>query len=156
MKQLETLKAEGRIEEARQHGLLQLIAHQRHAGLHYEVACLHDNLGREAQAIPLYQQAIALGLTDESLRGAWLGLGSSYRTTGQYPEALAAFEQGLARFPDANEFKVFRAMVCYNLGRNKEGMESLLAVLAETATDPALAPYRRAIALYAADLDRRW
>ncbi len=31
-------------------------------------------------------------------------------------------------------------MVCYNLGRNKEGMESLLAVLAETATDPALAP----------------
>lgn len=32
MKQLETLKAEGRIEEARQHGLLQLIAHPRHAG----------------------------------------------------------------------------------------------------------------------------
>lgn len=156
MKQLETLRAEGRIEEARQHGLLQLIEHPQHAELHYEVACLHDTLGRETQAIPLYQKAIALGLSEVSLRGAWLGLGSSYRSTGQYTEALAAFEQGLARFPDATEFRVFRAMACYNLGHHKEGMESLLAVLAVTTTDPDLTPYRRAIALYAEDLDRRW
>ncbi|MGY3931687.1 acetyltransferase [Aeromonas encheleia] len=156
MKQLETLRAEGRIEEARQHGLLQLIEHPQHAELHYEVACLHDTLGRETQAIPLYQKAIALGLSEVSLRGAWLGLGSSYRSTGQYAEALAAFEQGLARFPDATEFRVFRAMACYNLGHHKEGMESLLAVLAVTTTDPDLTPYRRAIALYAEDLDRRW
>lgn len=156
MKQLETLRAEGRIEEARQHGLLQLIEHPQHAELHYEVACLHDTLGRETQAIPLYQKAIALGLSEVSLRGAWLGLGSSYRSTGQYTEALAAFEQGLARFPDATEFRVFRAMACYNLGHHKEGMESLLAVLAVTTTVPDLTPYRRAIALYAEDLDRRW
>ena len=156
MKQLETLRAEGRIEEARQHGLLQLIEHPQHAELHYEVACLHDTLGRETQAIPLYQKAIALGLSEASLRGAWLGLGSSYRSTGQYAEALAAFEQGLARFPDAAEFRVFRAMACYNLGHHKEGMESLLALLAVTTTDPDLTPYRRAIALYAEDLDRRW
>ncbi|WP_338144621.1 tetratricopeptide repeat protein [Aeromonas salmonicida] len=97
-----------------------------------------------------------MGLAGEALRGAWLGLGSSYRTTGQYLEALAAFEQGLACFPNANEFKVFRAMVCYNLGRHKEGMESLLAVLAETTTTADLIPYRRAMALYATDLDRRW
>ncbi|CAJ1796610.1 hypothetical protein LMCDFJHI_01758 [Aeromonas salmonicida] len=156
MEQLQNLKAEGRIEEARQHGLLQLAERPQDAKLHYEVAGLHDNLGREAQAIPLYQRAIALGLMGEALRGAWLGLGSSYRTTGQYPEALAAFEQGLACFPNANEFKVFRAMVCYNLRRHKEGMESLLAVLAETTAAPDLIPYRRAMALYATDLDRRW
>lgn len=156
MKLLETLKAEGRIEEARQHGLLQLIEHPQHAELHYEVASLHDMQGREAQAIPLYQKAIALGLSEASLRGAWLGLGSSYRSTGQYTEALAAFEQGLAHFPDAAEFRVFRAMACHNLGLHKEGMETLLAVLAKTTTDPALVPYRRAMALYAADLDRRW
>ncbi|MEZ6932602.1 tetratricopeptide repeat protein [Aeromonas sp. S16(2024)] len=156
MKLLETLKAEGRIEEARQHGLLQLIEHPQHAELHYEVASLHDMQGREAQAIPLYQKAITLGLGEASLRGAWLGLGSSYRCTGQYTEALAAFDQGLARFPDAAEFRVFRAMTSYNLGHHKEGMETLLAVLAETTADPALVPYRRAIALYAEDLDRRW
>jgi hypothetical protein len=34
-------------------------------------------------------------------------------------------------------------------------MESLLAVQAETATDPAQAPYRHAITLYAANQDRR-
>lgn len=156
MKLLETLKAEGRIEEARQHGLLQLIEHPQHAELHYEVASLHDMQGREAQAIPLYQKAIRLGLGETSLRGAWLGLGSSYRCTGQYTEALAAFDQGLTRFPDATEFRVFRAMTCHNLGHHKEGMETLLAVLAETTADPALVPYRRAMALYAEDLDRRW
>lgn len=156
MKLLETLKAEGRIEEARQHGLLQLIEHPQHAELHYEVASLHDMQGRESQAIPLYQKAIRLGLGEASLRGAWLGLGSSFRSTGQYAEALAAFDQGLARFPDATEFRVFRAMACYNLGHHKEGMETLLAVLAETTTDPALVPYRRAMALYAEDLDRHW
>lgn len=156
MKQLEALKAEGRIEEARQHGLLQLVEHPQHAELHYEVAGLHDNLGRESQAIPLYQKAIALGLSEASLRGAWLGLGSSYRSTGQYAEALAAFEQGQARFPDANEFRVFGAMARYNLGQHKEGMETLLRVLAETTADPALVTYRRAMALYAEDLDRRW
>ena len=82
---------------------------------------------------------------------AWL-----WRWQEGYAEALATFDEALARFPDAAEFKVFRAMVCYNLGRSKEGMESLLAVLAATTTDPAIAPYRRAIALYAEDLDRRW
>lgn len=156
MKLLETLKAEGRIEEARQHGLLQLIEHPQHAELHYEVASLHDMQGREVQAIPLYQKAITLGLGEASLRGAWLGLGSSYRCTGQYAEALATFDEALARFPDATEFRVFRAMTCYNLGHHKEGMETLLGVLAETTADPALVPYRRAMALYAADLDRRW
>ncbi|MDU4187739.1 tetratricopeptide repeat protein [Aeromonas caviae] len=149
MKQLNTLKAEGRIEETRQHGLLQLIEHPNHAELHYEVAGLHDMLGREAQAIPLYQKAVSLGLGESSLRGALLGLGSSYRTTGRHAEALS-------RFPDAVEFKVFRAMTCYNLGRSKEGMETLLGILATTTTDPALLPYRRAMALYAEDLDRRW
>ena len=106
-------------------------------------------LGREAQAIPLYQKAVSLGLGESSLRGALLGLGSSYRTTGRHAEALS-------RFPDAVEFKVFRAMTCYNLGRSKEGMETLLGILATTTTDPSLLPYRRAMALYAEDLDRRW
>ncbi|MCJ7928118.1 tetratricopeptide repeat protein [Aeromonas caviae] len=85
MKQLNTLKAEGRLQEARQHGLLQLIEHPTHAELHYEVAGLHDMLGREVQAIPLYQKAVSLGLGESSLRGALLGLGSSYRTTGLMP-----------------------------------------------------------------------
>ncbi|MGS4909948.1 hypothetical protein ACVDHI_17435, partial [Aeromonas sp. 25-248] len=40
--------------------------------------------------------------------------------------------------------------------RSKEGMETLLGILATTTTDPALFPYRRAMALYAEDLDRRW
>ena len=98
---------------------------------------------RKVAALPEVKQArVASGVrADLALRDA---------------EALAAFDQGLARFPDATEFRVFRAMTCYNLGRNKEGMETLLGILATTTTDPALFPYRHAMALYAEDLDKRW
>ncbi|MGU5739057.1 tetratricopeptide repeat protein [Aeromonas caviae] len=121
MKQLNTLKAEGRFEEARQHGLLQLIAYPAHAELHYEVAGLHDMLGRETEAIPLYQKAVSLGLGEASLRGALLGLGSTYRTTGRHAEALATFDEALSRFPDAVEFKVFRAMTLLQPGAQQGG-----------------------------------
>lgn len=70
MKQLATLRAEERIEETRQHGLLPLIEHPAHAELHYAVASLHDMLGREAQAIPLYRKAIALGLARRPCAGS--------------------------------------------------------------------------------------
>ncbi|MCS3457205.1 tetratricopeptide repeat protein [Aeromonas rivuli] len=156
MKLLEALRVEGRIEEARQHGLLQLIEHPLHAELHYEVASLHDMLGREAQAIHLYQQAITLGLAGSSLRGALLGLGSSYRSLGQHEAALVTLEQGLALFPQASEFTAFRAMVHYNQGRHKEACEALLGLLAQSTADPSLTPYKGAMALYAEDLDRRW
>jgi tetratricopeptide (TPR) repeat protein len=156
MRQLMALKAEGRIEEARQHGLLQLGLKPQDAELHYEVAGLHDQLGREQDAIPLYCKAIALGLGGDALRGALLGLGSSYRSLGQHEAALTALEQGLARFPQASEFKAFRAMVYYNQSRHKEACEALLGLLAQTTSDPALTPYKGAMALYAEDLDRRW
>ncbi|HGY1050725.1 MULTISPECIES: tetratricopeptide repeat protein [Aeromonas] len=100
MEQLQNLKAEGRIEEARQHGLLQLAERPQDAKLHYEVAGLHDNLGREAQAIPLYQRAIALGLTGDALRGAWLGLGSSLSHHKAVPGGAGGLRAGSGLLPE--------------------------------------------------------
>jgi hypothetical protein len=47
-------------------------------------------------------------------------------------------------------------MALYNAGRAKEAVESLLRVVAETTSDAELASYRRAIELYAEDIDRKW
>lgn len=126
------------------------------AELQYEAACLHDQLGLETAAIPYYRAAIGAGLSGDQLRGAYLGLGSTYRALGQYESALATFDAGLAAFPAANELKVFRAMALYNLGRAKEAVAALVTVAAESSGDPAVQRYRRALALYAEDLDRRW
>ena len=124
--------------------------------LQYEAACVHDSLGEEAAAVPYYVAAIAAGLPQEELRGAYLGLGSTYRTLGRYAEAEHTLTEGLARFPQANEMKVFLAMVHHNLGRSTEAVQSLLALLATTSSDSGVRAYSRAIAFYAQDVERTW
>jgi tetratricopeptide (TPR) repeat protein len=124
--------------------------------LQYEAACVHDYLGREAAAIPFYLAAIADGLPPEQLRGAYLGLGSTYRALGQYPSAEQALSEGLTRFPDAAELKTFLAMALHNLGKSKQAVELLLTVIADTCADQHLCQYRKALMSYAHDIERSW
>jgi predicted Zn-dependent protease len=83
-------------------------------------------------------------------------LGSTLRALGQYPEAEATLRRGVKRFPEANDVKVFLAMALHNLGQSKAAVECLLAVLAQTSSDKEIQAYRRAITLYAQDIDRTW
>lgn len=126
------------------------------AELQYEIACLLDYRGEEAAAVGHYTAAIAAGLRDDLLRSAYFGLGSTYRALGAYEQALATFDEGVRRFPDALDLKVFRAMALYNAGQGKVAVETLLRVVAQTTGDVELARYRRAIELYAEDIDRKW
>ncbi|WP_253766830.1 tetratricopeptide repeat protein [Goodfellowiella coeruleoviolacea] len=123
----------------------------------YQAAWVHDLLGLEADAVPHYVRALARpGLPAEDRRGALLGLGSTYRTLGRYPEAVATLEQGVAEFPEHRPLRVFLAMAQHNAGRSKQAVESLLTLLVETTSDPEIAGYQQAIARYAEDLDRTW
>jgi len=150
------LRAEGKHAEARD--VLVALAAQSpdDAELQYEAACIHDFLGEEASAVTYYRTALLGPLSEEHLRGAYLGLGSTYRALGRYTEAEATLRQGVERFPEANEMKVFLAMALQNLGQSKAAVEYLLAVLAQTSGDKEIQAYRRAIALYAEDIDRKW
>lgn len=150
------LRTEGRHEEAQAILLRLARAHPEDAEIQYAAACVHDYLGHEADAVPFYIAAIAGGLLGDDLRGAYLGLGSTYRTLGRYADAEAALREGLRRFPDANELKVFLAMVEYNLGRARSAVEALLRLVAETSADENIRAYREAIAFYAGDIDRVW
>ena len=137
--------------------LLPLAAAAPHdAEIQYETACVHDSLGFEAEAVPFYRAALAAKLAPDARRGAFTGLGSTYRTLGRFAEARDTLEQGLAEFPDANEMRVFLAMTDHNLGQSRKAVETLLSLLAKTTNDPAIAAYRRAIEFYAQDVDRTW
>jgi len=150
------LRAEDSHEEARK--LLVQLASEfpTNPVVQYKTACVYDFLGREWEAIPYYHAAIENDLPEADLRGAYLGLGSTYRTLGQYTESKKILLEGLDHFPDANEMKVFLAMTFYNLGENHEAVSSLLKLITDTTSDEKIGDYERAIRFYADNLDRKW
>ncbi len=130
--------------------------HPDDAQLHFQAAWCCDSLGREREAVPYYEQALVLGLKGKDLRGALLGLGSTYRTLGEYDKAIATFRTGLEFFPTAREFNVFLAMALYNTQQHHEAMQHLLRAVAETSNDPDVQSYRQAILFYSEHLDETW
>lgn len=122
--------------------------------VNFHYAWLYDSLGEESNAVPHYEAAIAAGLSGEDLQGALLGLGSTYRTLGEYEKSEAVLRRGLETFPEAHEFVVFHAMTLYNLKRYHDAMSALLR-LAALEID-GVRPYEQAVLLYAEDLDRTW
>ncbi|MCL6263181.1 tetratricopeptide repeat protein [Craterilacuibacter sp. RT1T] len=150
------LRTSGKHKEARE--LLLALAHKHpdDVVVQYETACVHDFLGLEAEAVPFYKAALGGELPAPLRRGAYTGLGSTYRTLGRFSDARDTLEQGLAEFPQANEMRTFLAMAYYNLGEPKLAIESLLQLLAATTNDADLKAYARAIEFYAQDIDRVW
>ncbi|MFC1419460.1 tetratricopeptide repeat protein [Streptacidiphilus cavernicola] len=125
------------------------------AGLAYLTACAHDSLGLEAEAAPHYERALAArpGLSGEDRHGAFLGLGSTYRVLGRYPEAVATLRLGLDEFPGDAALRTFLAMALHNTGESAEAVRTLLRVTAATSADARVRAYRRAIDHYADHLD---
>ncbi|MFI5356889.1 MAG: tetratricopeptide repeat protein [Opitutales bacterium] len=122
------------------------------AEINYQLAWTCDALGRAAEAVPIYEKAIALGLPPHELSGALLGLGSTLRSLGRHDRAAEVLESGRAQFPGHREFDVFLALALHDLGRHAEAMQLLLSVIADTADDPGLTAYQRAIRHHAENL----
>jgi len=151
-----SLRREGKHEEACNLALRLLATDPGNAELQLEAASIHDFLGQEAAAVPFYLNAMAGELGDSQRLGAYVGLGSTYRTLGRYKDAEKVLLEGRARFPMAKEIWVFLAMTQHNLGKTKEAFELLLGLLAETSNDDGIREYRRAIALYAQDIAKTY
>lgn len=123
---------------------------------HYQCAWSFDVLGEEAKAVPFYEKAIHLGLDNEDLEGALLGLGSTYRTLGKYEASKRTFLKGIEIFPANQAMKTFLAMTLYNLEEHQAAMELLLKCLVETTSDKDITAYKKAIDFYSDKLDETW
>lgn len=126
--------------------------HPHVAEINYQLAWTCDVLGREAEALPYYEKAVALGLAPNELSGALLGLGSTLRNVGQLNRSADVLRSGRAQFPDNREFDVFLALTLHDLGQHAESARLLLTVIADTSEDPGLTAYQRAIRFYAGKL----
>lgn len=150
------LRAAGQLEEAS--ALLKELLEQEpeHPSIWYQCAWVHDRMGLEREAVPYYTKSLELGLAGEERLGAYLGLGSTYRTLGMYEQSKCILEEAIAQYPEQRELAVFYAMVLYNLEEYSSAMEIMLKQLAETSSDQGIRSYEKAILYYSDKLDQQW
>lgn len=122
----------------------------------YQVAWTYDVLGNESEAVSFYEKAIASGLLGDDLKGAMLGLGSTYRCLGKYDKSLVVFDKAIEEFPEDRSLKTFRALTLYNLGQYQEAVVNLLVQLLDTTGDENIKTYEEALRLYSGKLDEIW
>ena len=133
-----------------------IVKDPNNAQANYQCAWGHDVLGKEVEAIPYYEKAIANKLEGKELEGAYLGLGSTYRTIGEYSKSKNLFEKAISIFTDNLELQVFYAMTLYNLKEYNKAMELLLKIIATTSMDENINAYKKAILFYSDKLDDKF
>lgn len=150
------LREEGQLNESNELLGKLVTDDPENAELNFHYVWSFDVLGKEAEAAPYYEKALHIGLDDSDILSATIGLGSTYRTLGEYKKSKQIFERGIARFPENNALKTFYSMTLYNLGENKKAMEILLTCIVETSNDTDIRIYERAIGFYTDKLDITW
>lgn len=112
----------------------------------FERASVYDAFGDVADAVPLYRQAIAMGLHGSRRREAAIQLASSLRNLGHASESVAVLRTEAARCSDGldDAVQAFLALALADAGREREAVAIALSALA-----PHLLGYQRAIEQYA-------
>ena len=150
------LRKEGKLKESNEILINLVNEYPNDSMINYQCAWSFDSLVLEKNAIQYYEKAISIGLPDKELRGAYLGLGSTYRALGQYEESQEVFKDGLVKFPQDKAMKVFYAITLYNLKEYSKAMEILLYTIAQTSIDENIKNYKKAIEFYSDKLDEIW
>jgi hypothetical protein len=115
----------------------------------FELAGAFDATDHTELAVPLYRQALELGLDGPRRRQAVIQMASSLRTLGQVSDSIALLraerESGSDELDDA--VSAFLALALVDSGHEREALS-----LALTALSRHLPMYQRSVAGYAAEL----
>lgn len=106
-----------------------LAQHPGHPVLTYEVAGAYDTAGEEATAVGLYETALRLGLSGDTLRRCLCQYGSTLRWLGRLDESTAVLERARREFPDSDAVRVFLALTHNDAGRGDAAVAELLTVV---------------------------
>jgi tetratricopeptide (TPR) repeat protein len=112
----------------------------------FELGGAFDSTGHSDQAVPLYRQALELGLEGERRRRAVIQLSSSLRNLGEAAESVrllrAEREVGLDHLSDAVDAVLALALV--DVGREREAVSVAVSALTRHMTR-----YQRSMTNYA-------
>lgn len=112
----------------------------------FEWASVLDFVGREAEAIPLYEAALENGLVGRKRHEALIQLSSSLRLVGRADEAAALLEEPWEGAELDPARAAFRALALRDAGDAEEALRVALGALAG-----ALPQYGAAVARYAGE-----
>lgn len=113
------------------------------AEIQHQLAWTYESLGREAEALPHYENAVALGLPPNEASGALIGLSSSLRQAGKVERAVDVLRSAQRQFPANREIDAFLALALHQLGDHAGAVRLLLTTLIETSEDAGIAAYQR-------------
>jgi Flp pilus assembly protein TadD len=108
-------------------------------------ALRHDRAGREAQAIPDYQQALKLGLDPADRRTALICLASSHRNVGQLDQAQTVINTARRHYPHDPVIDSFAALILLDAGHPRRAIRILGLALCEHATPDTLTGFDTAL-----------
>ena len=115
----------------------------------YERGSAWDSTGYSDRAVPLYRQALELGLDPDRRRQAVIQLASSLRNIGGANESVALLQAerklGSDELDDA--LAAFLALALLDTGREREAVSVALGALSRHLTR-----YQRSVASYAGEL----
>lgn len=124
--------------------------------VNYQAGWTLDRMGLETEAAPYYERAIASGLEGDNLRGALLGLGSTYRVIGRDADAVRTLAAGVVRFPDDGAMRAFYALALHSAGEHRRATQEFLRVILASSADPQIVRYRDALTEYMEHPDEVW
>jgi hypothetical protein len=112
----------------------------------FERAAALDSTGHSDLAVPMYQEALRQGLTDERRRRAVIQMASSLRNLGHSQESVALLEKEVEATNDHldDAVKVVLALALTDVGREREAVSIAVEALAKH-----LPRYQRSMANYA-------
>jgi tetratricopeptide (TPR) repeat protein len=120
--------------------------------LYYQMAWTLDNQGKEEEAVFYYERAIDWGLNDESLAGAYLGLGSTYKNTYRLMESLSIFKKAIQKFPEDSALRVFFSISLMDNNQSVAAYKEIVHLLLETPDLSQIQNYRSAIEYYVSQM----
>jgi Flp pilus assembly protein TadD len=119
--------------------------HPENAMVWLHSALALDRRGREAEAIPLYQRALRLGLMGLALRDAFVCLASSLREVGKSRAALTQLLRAHIQFPNDKVVRLFLALTYHDRGQKTKALKLLAMAYLDDAKDRDLKSYRPAL-----------
>lgn len=100
---------------------------------HFELACLKNSFGKSNLAVPLYKQALELGLEGIRRRRAVIQLSSSLRNCGKVEEGILLLEEEFGQPSDDLDDAVsaFYALLISEAGQQDKAVGIALSVLSK-------------------------
>lgn len=118
----------------------------------FEYASAFDFAGREAEAAPLYERALAGGLEPDIERQATIQYASTLRNLGRAGEAVEILRTASRRFPHDAAVTAFLALALSSNGNHPAAVRELLELVLDRVDDPSLRQYARPLRAYAKDV----